>query len=508
MSAMPLRRGLTALLLLIAVGIFVFHARIYWRWTEDDAFITYRYAQNVARGAGFVFNPGERIEGYSNFTWVLLGAAAERAGRSPEQVAKGFGLVAGILALLLSWGLARRLCPESGLGALLAPYFLAMSPILVQHSVTGLETSLFAVLLAAAVFLTVGGPRSVAWHSVTLVLVLLALALTRPEGGLVAVLLLGLRRLVVGRHDVQARRGLWRTAAVFAVLFGIYVAWRWSYFHALLPNTYYAKAKGGLHGIIDGGQYTLDFMRDNGGPLFMALALVPLLLGSAGPWLYTSLAVVAAYAVFIVLAGGDWMYHYRFFGHVVPVLAALVAAGWTQLLALPRTGTVRAAALYAGAALVLLATLMGIGNTELRVAREVLPALASHNYLSQNYEELGLWFAENTPPEATIAISDVGAVGYFSQRRIIDMFGLIDPHIARLRGRMHYKADPRYVLSRRPDYIVIVSLNDQGAGYSFLRIPDYAMNALPAFHEQYELIRTVPQYWNSEFVLVYRRRAA
>ena len=73
---------------------------------------------------------------------------------------------------------------------------------------------------------------------------------------------------------------------------------------------------------------------------------------------------------------------------------------------------------------------------------------------------------------------------------------------------MHYKADPRYVLSREPDYIVLVSLNDQGAGYSFQRIPDYSMNALPAFHEQYELIRTVPQHWNNEFVLVYRRRGA
>ncbi len=158
-------------------------------------------------------------------------------------------------------------------------------------------------------------------------------------------------------------------------------------------------------------------------------------------------------------------------------------------------------------ALVLLGTFMGIGNTELRVARIVLPAVQSHNYLSQNYEELGLWFLENTDEDATIAVSDVGAVGYFSERRILDMFGLIDPHIARLHGRMHYKADPRYILSRKPDYIVLVSLNDQGAGYSFQRIPDYAMNRLPEFHEQYDLIRTVPQHWHNEFVLVYHRRA-
>ena len=86
------------------------------------------------------------------------------------------------------------------------------------------------------------------------------------------------------------------------------------------------------------------------------------------------------------------------------------------------------------------------------------------------------------------------------------MFGLIDPHIARLHGRMHYKGDAPYVLSRRPEYVVLVSLNDDGKGYSFQRIPDWAMNAQSAFHDEYELIRTVPQYWQNEFVLVYHRR--
>jgi len=356
------------------------------------------------------------------------------------------------------------------------------------------------VLLAA-------GRGAEARRSAGLLVLLLLLVLTRPEGGILAGLLLGARALVV-RRDRRALRWLAAAAAVFALGGAAYAAWRWAYFQALLPNTFYAKARGGWHGIIDGVQYTLDFLRDSGGPLFIAVALVPVLLGRRSAILCISLGVLAAYEAFIVLAGGDWMYHYRFFAHVLPVLAALVAVGWSQVLALVQPGTVRAAALYAGAALVLLVTFMGIGNTELRVARAVLPALVSHNYLSQNYEELGLWFAENTPPQATIAISDVGAVGFYSERRILDMFGLIDPHIARLPGRMHYKANPRYVLSLAPDYIVLVSLNDQGAGYSFQRIPDYSMNALPAFHEQYELIRTVPQHWNNEFVLVYRRRGA
>ena len=525
---MSARRTLMGVLLAVAVVGFVLHARVYWGWTEDDAFISYRYARNAAAGHGLVFNPGERVEGYSNFAWVAIAAAAIRAGLDPVQVSKGVGLLAGALALLLSWMLVRRVVPGAGFTTLVAPFYLAVSPTLVQHSVSGLETSFFALLLVAAVLLAAGGTSRA--RRVGLVAVLLALSLVRPEGPFLALGILFLRALNLRMAggvvdwdepidaDTMARavppddRGAVRAAlldiAIYLVLFGAYFVWRWGYFGSPLPNTFYAKARGGLHGIIDGGQYTLDFLREAGGPLFVALGLVPFVLGPRRPAYWLSLGVVAAYVVFVLFSGGDWMFHYRFYGHIVPILAALIAAGLDLVLRLPRPGTLRALAAYAALAGVLLATLLSVANSELRVARIVLPALARHNYLSQNYEELGVWFRENTPPEATIAISDVGAVGYFSERRILDMFGLIDPHIARLHGRMHYKGDPRYVLSRQPEYVVLVSLNDEGKGYSFQRIPDWAMNAQPEFHDNYELIRMVPQYWQDEFVLVYQRRGA
>ena len=495
-------------LALLAAAAFVYHAHIYWEWTEDDAYISFRYARSLANGDGLVFNPGERVEGYSNFAWVLMSAAALRAGLDPVAVAKVVGLLAGALSVLLSWKLAQRLVPQAGLAALVAPYYLAISPVLVQHAVNGLESGFFAFLLVSATLLATGGaslPRRA-----LLLLVLLLLSLARPEGPLLALLLLGLRSAFAwdraGEPAAAPRRAAGVDIALYAALYGAYFVWRWTYFGAPFPNTFYAKVNGGVHGLIDGVQYSLDFMRDAGGGLFLALSLVPLILSRARRGYWLALAVLVAYVSFVVISGGDWMYHSRFYAHVLPVLAALIAAGADVLLAQPLPGTVRAAAVYASMALVLLATSMSIGNTELGIARLVLPAIRGHNYLSQNYEELGRWFHDNTAPGTSIAISDVGAVGYFSERHILDMFGLIDPHIARLRGRMHYKADPKYVLSRRPAYIVLVSLNDQGAGYSFQRIPDYGMNARPDFHEQYELIRTVPQYWQNEFVLVYRRR--
>ncbi len=502
-------RGRTARIIAIvslvaALAAYFAHARLYWTWTEDDAFISFRYAQNVAHGHGFVFNPGERVEGYSNFTWVVVAAAALHGGADPEQAAKAVGLLAGALALVLSWLLARRLVGNSGLGALIAPFHIAISPVLVQHAVNGLETAFFAVLLVGAVLLATGAPAL--WRRASFVVVLVLLAMTRPEGPLFALVILAVRGMQMRSNDRTWRPAL-LDAAAFGILFGAYFVWRWSYFGLLFPNTFYAKTQGGTHGLIDGAQYCLDFLRDSGGVLFIALAAVPWLVGRAGGAHTIAMAVVLTGFGFAFVSGGDWMFNYRFFAHVLPVLAALIAAGFDRIVALPQPGTLRAVLAYATLAVVLMATHLSIANTELRIARTVLPALAGHNYLSQNYEELGTWFHDNTPPESSIAISDVGAVGYFSERHILDMFGLIDPHIAHLRGRMHFKADPTYILSRRPDYIVLVSLNDDGQGYSFQRIPDYRMNREADFHDRYELIRTVPQYWQNEFVLVYKRRS-
>ena len=190
---------------------FLLHARVYWDWTEDDAFITFRYAANLTHGQGLVFNPGERVEGYSNFSWVMMSAAALRAGLDPVEVSKIVGLVAGALCILVSWRLALCLVPGMGMTALLAPFYLAISPVLVQHSVAGLETSVYALLLALAVLLA-AGPMSVL-RRVMQGAVLLLFSLTRPEAPLLAFLLLVLRGVLAGRIAAPEAEPLRRLAA-------------------------------------------------------------------------------------------------------------------------------------------------------------------------------------------------------------------------------------------------------------------------------------------------------
>ena len=117
----------------------------------DDAFISFRYAENLARGYGLVFNPGERVEGYTNFLWVMLIAASNAVGGDSLVTARVVGVLANLATLLLVGtatfrGWLRPVFP--GL-ALLPPILLAANYGFVLWGIGGLETSLFTLVVTA-----------------------------------------------------------------------------------------------------------------------------------------------------------------------------------------------------------------------------------------------------------------------------------------------------------------------------------------------------------------------
>ncbi len=80
-----------------------------WGYVKDDAWISFRYAYNLVHGEGMVFNPGERIEGYTNFLWTVLLAPLMVTGLDPLPYAAllGIGFTAG--AVVATVDMVRRL---------------------------------------------------------------------------------------------------------------------------------------------------------------------------------------------------------------------------------------------------------------------------------------------------------------------------------------------------------------------------------------------------------------
>ncbi len=484
---------------LAAIGLlFLLHALLYWPWVEDDAYISLRYAENLIAGHGPVFNPGERVEGYSNPAWVLLLATALRLGGDPLVVARVVGLLCGLGGLIVAWALARQLRPGAGSASLVAPAMLAASPLLARHAVSGLETGAYALCLALGVYVSgAGGPgRRRDGLAVSLAILL---ALLRPEGAVFGLLLVARR---AGRRE--GGRLLW---LCFGAAVALLLGWRLGYYGALLPNTFHFKMTGGTEALRSGFYYVREFLRDGGGVALVGFGLVPLLDRQASRTLRWIIGVVVLQVAVVVIAGGDWMHHYRFFAPVLPLLAAAVAAG---------VDLIRKSAAALGGrrhlpALIIAAmlgtALSNVYLSEREVWRTIMPAVRSGQYLSQSYARVGLWLREHTPPESVVAVSDVGAVGYYSGRRIVDMLGLVNSHIARTPGQLHRKHDVAYVLARRPDYVILVERTDRAGQPWYWRLADRAMAESPQFAAGYVLTHSIAMGFEDEVARIYRRRS-
>ncbi|MFO0658832.1 MAG: hypothetical protein U0165_03215 [Polyangiaceae bacterium] len=250
-----------------AVIAFVHGKAMYWLC--DDAFISFRYVRNLVRGEGLVFNIGERVEGYTNFLWVLeLGAIWKLFGVEPPTASVVLSaLYSAALLGIVAWMAWRSPAPARGLAVLTSLVLLATNRSFAVWCSSGLETRQFTVFVVGAVALLAASAverakdvereRSLQRWLVGASLLLGAAELTRPEASLIfascfAWLVLdrttriGLTRL--NAQPLQPRaalRSLLADAFALGLPFTLIVVshyvWRRGYYGDWLPNTYYAK---------------------------------------------------------------------------------------------------------------------------------------------------------------------------------------------------------------------------------------------------------------------------
>lgn len=279
-------------------------------WTSDDAYISFRYARNLADGLGLVYNAGERVEGYTNFLWTLWCALGLRLGFAAERWADVASIACyGATIALLAGAWWRK--PAAGALALpLAAALLAVHHDAAVFATSGLETALFGLLGVAGFTALAGfgeaavaapGPRRAAVAGLALALA----TLTRPDGAL-WLAAGGAWTLARGRPRIFAAAAF---AGVALAILGPWAAWKLAYYGDLMPNTYYAKSAS--RGWWDQGVvYARLYFRQYG---VLALA-VPL---AAVAWVRRApgreraalaLAFALPYVAYVIHVGGDFMY--------------------------------------------------------------------------------------------------------------------------------------------------------------------------------------------------------
>jgi arabinofuranosyltransferase len=402
-----------------------------WRisFPLDDAWIHLNFARNLARFGDWSYFPGDPVtSGSTSPLFTLLEAAAFRLTANEYLIGIGLGLAAHALFLLALARWALRRLAHPGWAALVVA-LVATDGRFGLLAVSGMETSLFLAFLALAF---------AAWAEDDALVAGLALGLatwTRPE----AVILAGifaLDSLLGWRRPRRVLRGL----AAYAAIVVAYLVFNRLTGPAFVPNTMASKVA------YYGGRGLAQFPANDLGPTFRGgwLLLVPLALvsvwGEVRRWLTRkrdwaraelgwAIALPLAYALVLPFS-------HRFNRYLVPALPAyaivaviglrVVLERWTRGWAGARALMVAVCGLLLTVQVLLLAGDLGEYR---RLAR----------YHLQRHVKAGRWLAAHTPKDAVVATHDIGAIAFYSQRRIVDMMGLVTPEVV-----------PHI---RKPDYI-------------------------------------------------------
>jgi arabinofuranosyltransferase len=434
---------ITPLLLLTAV-LFVSNVRSGY-FLGDDSFISFRYARHLAAGQGLVWNPGERVEGYTNFLWVILMAGALRVGWRPELISNLIGIASGVvlLAVLVLDG-SRRAGWRSPF-IWLAPLALAAGRSFTAWCTGGLETMFFTSLVfaASAAFVRERETRS-SLPILSSTLFALA-ALTRPEGGLFAAVagLFLLGDLLAGRRSVRSAL-LWSLPCVDVI--AAHVVWRYTYYGAWLPNTFYAKVAGAWWE--QGLRYLRLFAEDYRIVWFLPLALLPLLRKERfAPAMF--LSMLGAYLTYLACIGGD-RFEYRFLVVVMPFFYLLVGDGLRWISGPP---LVRRLLVGLVAAALLVTTHLAAqapdpgrdhsGVASLHDIKAYAERRATEGLFLRGLIDDGL-----LPADLVLCVGGAGALPYYTDWPTVDRRGINDATIARLplkeRGVIGHEHDAPY----------------------------------------------------------------
>lgn len=232
----PLHAGILLGLALAAVG----HQLVLVEWYIEDAAISFAYAKHFAMGEGLVpYIGGERVEGYSNPLWVLLLAPFELVKINAFIAAKFLAAVFAACTIPIVYHIAKYALPDHNRHApLIAPVVLAGSAQFAIWGASGLENSLFNVLLAMGILQIIREANTRRWPLSALCF--FGLSITRPEGILYAAFA-GFCFMIFSLLD---RRSLGPTIKWLVLFFSpwtLYQVWHYQYFAYEFPNTYYAK---------------------------------------------------------------------------------------------------------------------------------------------------------------------------------------------------------------------------------------------------------------------------
>ncbi|MDI6807389.1 MAG: hypothetical protein QME66_00190 [Candidatus Eisenbacteria bacterium] len=427
-------------------------------YITDDTFIHLQYAKNLKNGYGLCFNTGEAVLGATSPLWVFLVALFGSATQDLPAVSKILGFIFSLGSIfvffrLASLSLKRK---EFVIGAVFAFTFDAW---VVRWSLSGMETSLVVFTVLLSIFLHEREKLRGTSFGVSPIFSALS-ALSRPEGALLAVLMLA------GRLTWKGRR---LRSFVFSLVLNVVVLSPWLIyaertFGTVIPTTALVKAGRFAHSgaeVLGAALRSGKIILATQGPEILAIVLFIIMVVSSGglkklPRLLNERFILILWLAllpsFYILRGVEVLSRY-----LAPVLPAVTLLGFLSLESIYDSfrGKAGKAALWA--------TLLAVFaiSVNLYILRfEAYPHTKNFSKgMNESLIPIGKWLKSNSPPLATVAVTDVGAIGYYSDRRVLDLGALVSPHLMDLLREREFDvekvaSDLSFGRYERTDYLV------------------------------------------------------
>ncbi len=423
---------------------------------HDDAYITLRYVNNFLSGQGIVWNPGEYVQGYTNFLHLMTISLLGKMGIDLVWASRIIGLSALIALIIVTYKFKKVFKYPGTLSNLPLILVITSSPILIW-SIAGLEGTLFSFLVATGhllFLLAIDTPSGAHRLYATSGIVFGLGYLTRPDGALFIAIAFGLLAWIQIMTKDKKNSNLTLFTAGASVIIVPYTIWQFLYYGDIVPNTFYAKTGTPLDlSLKTGFQYIMKYALH---PPFLPIIILFFVIGALVKrcWniKFTFLSFsIFSYVLFLVLAGGDHMPSSRLLLPIIPLMAVFITAVISQV-AFTRTAI--------QVLIISLLLLTGLQVLDSQTNPRKVDDAAIVGAI------IGKYIETTWPKGSVVALNTAGSIPYFAENHVfIDMLGLNDPVIAKRKIESlelkwqylpgHLKGDGDYVLSRYPDFVVL-----------------------------------------------------
>ncbi len=319
--------------ILAALSLLLIYLSNLVSFVQDDSYISFRFVKNFVEGHGLVFNPGERVEGYTNLLWVLVLSIFYAMKFNIENISQYLSMAFGIAVLFFTYKISalvelkepavknKKVNSYNGIESYLnfiPVILLVLTGAYNFWAISGMETCMFIFFVLGGIYYYIKDKNSDLPNYKFAIYIFLA-SMTRPEG-LYFFGLIMIHKLIISIKenkgafvkDIFSKKNL-ITYAVYLVPTALLIIFRLTYYGYPFPNTYYAKTGFSTAYLGAGWLYFKNFFE-----AYMLYGLVfalPLyLFKKKENFFEISLMYLISifYCIYIIQVGGDVLKQFRF----------------------------------------------------------------------------------------------------------------------------------------------------------------------------------------------------